>query len=136
MNAKVLSYLNPNFESYDNWADFEKEHTSHKSVSVHELAHNGKVDELKRAVQLLLEQTNYECLEDGSMEEAFNQESDQGLSPIMEAVSNEHFDMVKILILNGADVNQKCSIGKSPLEKSMELNNDKITKLLIDNGAF
>ena len=136
MNAKVLSYLNPNFESYDNWSDFEKGHTTHKSFSVHELAHNGDVDELKNAVQLLLDQTSYGCLEDGSMEEAFNQESDQGMSPLMEAVANGHFDMVKTLILNGADVNKKCSIGKSPLSKAMELNNDKMIKLLIDNGAY
>ncbi len=136
MSAKVLSYLNPNIEFYDNWGEFEEERTLHKNISIHELANKGYVDELKNAVQLLLEQTDYKCLEDGSLEESFNLKNDNGDSPLMEAVSHGHYEMAETLVLNGADVNLKCAQGISPLEKALEMHNDKVIKLLVDHGAI
>ena len=47
----------------------------------------------------------------------------------------KHYDVVQLLLENGADINIVSNSGNSPLLKAVEKNNDKVAKLLIDKGA-
>jgi ankyrin repeat protein len=47
----------------------------------------------------------------------------------------KHYDIVQLLLENGADINIVSNSGNSPLMKAVEKGNDKVAKLLIDKGA-
>lgn len=51
------------------------------------------------------------------------------------AIENEHDDIAKMLIKNGANVNAKNSYNDTPLHVAAENGYDDIVNLLIENGA-
>lgn len=57
------------------------------------------------------------------------------VAPIHSACAISHFEIVKILIKNGADINTKQMQGFTPLHSAAYNGQTKLAKLLIDNGA-
>jgi uncharacterized protein len=57
------------------------------------------------------------------------------VAPIHSACAISHFDIVKLLIMHGADVNAKQMQGVTPLHSTAHNGQTRISKLLIDNGA-
>lgn len=68
---------------------------------------------------------------------AVNQLSPEGASPLYLAVIGQHYDIAKMLIDQGADVNavNAKAIGATPLMIAASRQNLDITLLLLDNGA-
>lgn len=65
-----------------------------------------------------------------------NQKDKNGYTPLHFAVQSNACDVVKALLLNGANVNIQDKFGNTPLFKSVTENTDlKITQALIHNGA-
>ncbi|XP_026474601.1 ankyrin repeat domain-containing protein 17-like isoform X4 [Ctenocephalides felis] len=56
-------------------------------------------------------------------------------TPIMEAASAGHAQMVTLLIENGADVNAQSSSGNTPLMYGCAGGHDEVVKILLANGA-
>ena len=55
--------------------------------------------------------------------------------PLYDAVAEEDFEKIKLLIKEGADINQKCNSGWRPLHKAIWKGNEEIIIFLIENGA-
>ena len=64
-----------------------------------------------------------------------NEISEEGLAPIHYAVFNENFEIVKILLYAGAEVNIKSSDGLTPLDIAVLNNQQDIAKILIECGG-
>jgi len=58
-----------------------------------------------------------------------------GTTPLHIAAGHGHFDIVKILVENGANVNAKDLMGFTPLHSAIMGNHLAIVKFLIENGA-
>lgn len=60
-----------------------------------------------------------------------------GMTPLHYAAKGEHFDVVRLLLSRGADVNAHCEavIGETPLDYVVQTCSLKMAKLLIDAGA-
>jgi ankyrin repeat protein len=59
----------------------------------------------------------------------------EGITPLMYAVQNEHLEVCKILLLNGADPNINPNNGVPALITAVKTGNLEITELLIRKGA-
>jgi ankyrin repeat protein len=59
----------------------------------------------------------------------------RGWTALIHATGNNHADMLKLLIDNGADVNAKDKDGRTALLTAATWNYINIAKMLIDNGA-
>lgn len=71
-----------------------------------------------------------------STEIDINQKDKNGYTPLHFAVQNNAYDVVKTLLLKGANVNIQDKLGNTPLFKSVTENTDlKITQALIHSGA-
>ena len=64
-----------------------------------------------------------------------NHLSDQGNTPLLDAIKLDNRVLVKLLITNGADVNKTGSSGQTPLQLAKQLQNGSIIRLLVKNGA-
>ncbi len=64
-----------------------------------------------------------------------NHLSDQGNTPLLDAVKQSNRVLVKLLITNGSDVNKAGSSGQTPLQLAKQLKDDSIIRLLLKNGA-
>ena len=62
-------------------------------------------------------------------------ETDQGVTPLIFAISNNNTEVAKILIDNGSDVNKRTTIGDTPLLLAVKNENAEITESLIRSGA-
>lgn len=58
-----------------------------------------------------------------------------GLSALQWAAYNGHSKIVKLLIKNGADVNNKANDGRTPLIEATQMGHHETVKLLLENGA-
>ncbi|XP_071482918.1 ankyrin repeat and KH domain-containing protein mask-like, partial [Diadema antillarum] len=56
-------------------------------------------------------------------------------TPLMEAASAGHVDLVKLLLEYGADTNAQSSAGNTPLMYACNGGHEEIVKLLLDQGA-
>jgi|GEM_PF-5640838 len=62
--------------------------------------------------------------------------SQNGLIPLVIAINNQNYELIKLLLKNGADLNYKSNENpKPPLLIAMEINNIDIFKILIRAGA-
>lgn len=57
------------------------------------------------------------------------------VAPIHSACAISHFDIAKLLIEHGADINTKQMHGVTPLHSAAHNGQEKLAKFLIDNGA-
>lgn len=57
------------------------------------------------------------------------------LIPLHAVIIHNHFEIVKLLIQRGADINQEDWFGNSPLHKALECENEKIIEYLISSGC-
>lgn len=62
-------------------------------------------------------------------------QTEQGATPLIFAVANNHMEAVRLLIENGSDPNQLTKQGETPLFISVKNQNDVITETLIRAGA-
>ena len=62
-------------------------------------------------------------------------ETDQGVTPLIFAISNNNTEVAKILIDNGSDVNKQTTLGETPLLLAVKNENEEITEALIRAGA-
>lgn len=56
-------------------------------------------------------------------------------TPLMEAASAGHVDIIELLFKHGADVNAQSSTGNTPLMYACAGGHEKAVKLLLDHGA-
>ena len=64
-----------------------------------------------------------------------NHLSEQGKTPLLDAIQQKNRVLVKLLITNGSDVNKPGNAGQTPLQLAKELKDDSIIRLLLKNGA-
>jgi ankyrin repeat protein len=64
-----------------------------------------------------------------------NRISDQGNTPLLDAIKQGNRVMVKLLIANGSDVNKTGKSGQTPLQLAKQIKDDSIVRLLVKNGA-
>jgi len=57
------------------------------------------------------------------------------LTPLMDAASQGHLEIVKLLISHGADVNAQSACGNSPLMYACSSGHEDIVKELLNAGA-
>ena len=69
------------------------------------------------------------------LEEFENQQIKMLNNDLYKAVENNEFDIVKTLIENGADVNTRDEVDRSPLFLASYKRNIEIVRLLLDYGA-
>jgi ankyrin repeat protein len=62
-------------------------------------------------------------------------ETDQGVTPLIFAISNNNTEVAKILIDNGSDVNKRTTLGDTPLLLAVKNGNEEIAETLIRAGA-
>ena len=58
-----------------------------------------------------------------------------GYTPLHEAVSNGHLDILKLLLRKQADVNSRANSGYTPLHLAASLGHVNCVRVLLDNGA-
>ena len=56
-------------------------------------------------------------------------------SPLHEAAANGFLEFAKLLVENGADVNQKDDSGKTPLTIALEYKHPNVAKFLREHGG-
>lgn len=61
--------------------------------------------------------------------------NENGLTALIAAVINHRTDVVKRLLLEGADVNRQDRFKKVPLHITVRENNSELTRLLLNAGA-
>ena len=115
------------------WNSYKQ--TMKRNVTIFDLARDGRVDDLKSAVQMILEESNYECLEDNSFEASLNEKNKRGHSPLMLAIYNNQLTMAEYLIDMGADVNSRDFNSNSILMGAAFKGNIAAIDLLVTNGA-
>jgi ankyrin repeat protein len=64
-----------------------------------------------------------------------NHLSEQGNTPLLDAIKQNNRTLVKLLIANGSDVNMPGNTGQTPLQLAKQLKDDSIIRLLVKNGA-
>ncbi len=64
-----------------------------------------------------------------------NHVSANGITPLLEAISQGNRVLVKLLITNGSNVNQPGGSGQLPLQLAIQKNDSSIIRLLKKNGA-
>jgi ankyrin repeat protein len=89
-------------------------------TSIHDLARNGDLDEVKKHLS--------------TSPEAVNQISEQGFSPLLLAVYYNHNKVAQYLIEQGAEVDEDSAMG-SPLMASVVKDNIELATLLLAEGA-
>ena len=58
-----------------------------------------------------------------------------GLTALVNASANGHFEIVKYLLQNGADVNATCKYKETTLKVASKKGHLEIVKYLVENGA-
>ncbi|VDI73092.1 Hypothetical predicted protein [Mytilus galloprovincialis] len=91
----------------------------HGISPLHLAAHSGALE----VVKLLISKAD------------LNIRTDNGGSPFLFAIQNNHLEVVKVLLENEADIDMCDNDGLSPLYTACKENNIKIVKLLLDNKA-
>lgn len=122
-----------------------------ESTVFHYLMYGANIEQREEKIQLLIdygadiERRQYEC--DGSATEHTSEDGADnygcGETPLMIACHANKYDVVKLLLENGADVNAMDHHGKTPLVyvihkndyKSDEIVQAEIVKLLLEYGA-
>lgn len=94
--------------------------TLFSQTSIHDLARNGDLDEVKKYIS--------------TSPEAVNQISEQGFSPLLLAVYYNHNKVAQYLIEQGAEVDEDSAMG-SPLMASVVKDNIELARLLLAEGA-
>lgn len=61
--------------------------------------------------------------------------SDEGATPLMNAVQSARIEMVRLLLDRGADANARDLRGYTALHRAAEMGHIDITQLLLDRGA-
>ena len=69
---------------------------------------------------------NHSCIE---------QKDTAGYTALQYAVSNNYYEIVKVLLTLGASVNTKTNTGRTPLHKGAVKGNIEIIKMLLERGA-
>ena len=64
-----------------------------------------------------------------------NQSNVEGQTPLHLAVAGSHFDVVKLLLEKGGDVNQRMDGDESVLHMTATTGNQKLTQLVLTHGA-
>ena len=95
---------------------------------IHNLAEGVRTDELELILATLSEDERNESL---------NSEDHEGLTPLMQAISNDSLPLVKLLLDNGALPNfqPEKDLGRSPLVQALCLGNEKVIEALVASGA-
>ena len=65
----------------------------------------------------------------------FNMQDEEGCTPLLLAVDFGHFEIVKILVSNRANLNATNFYDETPLGRAIEKGHYTITKYLLENGA-
>ncbi|OUM61217.1 hypothetical protein PIROE2DRAFT_23188, partial [Piromyces sp. E2] len=58
-----------------------------------------------------------------------------GITPLISVCVNDDFDVIKMLVDQGADVNKESLYGFTPLINACKNNNFDIVEYLVENGA-
>ena len=90
------------------------------SVDIHQAAYDGDIQAVK---QHLVDGTDV------------NAKDDDGWTPLQDATTSGHKEIVELLITKGADVNVKTEEGETPLHTAVANDHKEIIELLIDKGA-
>jgi ankyrin repeat protein len=64
-----------------------------------------------------------------------NHLSEQGSTPLLDAIQQKNRALVKLLIANGSDVNKPGNSGRTPIQQAKQVKDDSIIRLLLKNGA-
>ena len=56
--------------------------------------------------------------------------------PLYEAIKNNDIELVKLLLIQGVDINIRDNYGETPLFKAAQNGKTEIVKLLLDKGAI
>lgn len=87
-------------------------------------------------VNVIVKKKPYSHLKNGFMRKLDKEEFFKiGFTPIFAAIKNGHFDLVKLLINYGADIEAQLPSGRTPLHVACNCLNKKIVDLLISSGA-
>ena len=114
-NTKIVKML------VDNGADMTVRDSEEDLTPLHLVSSNGNIE----LVQFFLDK--------GA---DVNSNTDDGPTALMTACINEHTNIVKMLINNGADINrQDNNNGATPLIEASFRDNPEIVSLLLENGA-
>jgi len=112
-------------------ADFTKDEQKHGEMKtlLHISADKGNLEITKMLIELLIrnEKKNNISAEDNIQQ-----------TPLHIAASKHtphHYEIAKLLIKNGADINAKDSFDETPIFGAVKANNIKMVKLLIENGS-
>jgi ankyrin repeat protein len=92
---------------------------------IHEAIKNGRLDQVQRVLMLHANPNERSRDNETTLELAIKQQAAGGLG----------YQMVQVLVKDGANVNAFTSEGKTPLTLAIELNAPEIAKFLIDNNA-
>ena len=90
------------------------------SVDIHQAAYDGDIQAVK---QHLVDGTDV------------NAKDDDGWTPLLDAATFGHKEIVELLITKGADVNAKTEEGETPLHTAVSNDHKEIIELLIKEGA-
>ena len=90
------------------------------SVDIHQAAYDGDIQAVKQH------------LVDGA---DVNAKDDDGWTPLLDAATFGHKEIVELLITKGADVNAKTEEGETPLHTAVSNDHKEIIELLIKEGA-
>jgi ankyrin repeat protein len=64
-----------------------------------------------------------------------NHVSEQGNTPLLDAIKQKNRALTKLLIANGSDVNKPGNSGQTPIQLAKQVKDDSIIRLLLKNGA-
>ena len=86
-----------------------------------------------QVVDILIQKFHVDLEQAGTVKYAF--ETQEGATALVCAAAENHFDIVKYLVQNGADVNHCTDQNSSPLRDACIHGNVDMTQYLLDHGA-
>jgi ankyrin repeat protein len=102
---------------------------------LHEAVMWGHLDILNTFLDTNLNTTKRDCRGNAVLQFDINKKDGRGNTPLQFAAELGYFNIVKLLIDRGAQVNTTDKLGKTPLHKAACMHNRNIVEHLINNGA-
>ncbi|XP_068900839.1 ankyrin repeat domain-containing protein 50-like [Tenebrio molitor] len=118
----------------DNGADLFRT-CSKGRTPLHEAVMWGHLDILNTFLGTNLNTKKRDCRGNSVLQLDINKKDSRGNAPLQFAAEYGYFDIVKQLIVRGAQVNTTDNLGKTPLHKAACMHNRHMVEYLINNGA-
>jgi ankyrin repeat protein len=118
----------------DNGADLFRT-CSKGRTPLHEAVMWGHLDILNTFLGTNLNTKKRDCRGNSVLQFDINKKDSRGNAPLQFAAEYGYFDIVKQLIVRGAQVNTTDNLGKTPLHKAACMHNRHMVEYLINNGA-